>query len=54
MIRDTVIETAYRQTEHEVLQHTRNWVAGDVFGGSDGDVHAVGNFATNYTLLLTL
>ena len=41
------------KTELEVLQHTSHWVAGDVFGGSDGDIHAVGNFATDNTPLVT-
>jgi cysteine dioxygenase len=54
VIRGTASETVYQQTEHEVLQQTSHWVAGDVFGGSDGDIHAVGNFAPDDTPLVTL
>ncbi|MBI5759735.1 MAG: hypothetical protein HZA46_14555 [Planctomycetales bacterium] len=54
VIRGTATETVYQQAENEVLQHTSHWIAGDVFGGSDGDIHAVGNFATDDTPLVTL
>ena len=54
VIRGTASETVCQQTEHEVLQQTSHWVSGDVFGGSDGDIHAVGNFAPNDTPLVTL
>ncbi len=54
VIQGTVSETVYRPAEQGVLQHTNQWVAGDVFGGSDGDIHAVGNFAADETPLVTL
>ena len=54
VIRGTATETVYQQTENELVQHTSQWVAGDVLGGSDGDIHAVGNFANDDTPLVTL
>lgn len=54
VIQGTASETIYQQAEQEVLQQTSHWVAGDVFGGSDGDIHAVGNFEADDTPLVTL
>lgn len=54
VIQGVASETIYQQAEHEVLQHTSHWVASDVFGGSDGDIHAVGNFAIDDSPLVTL
>ena len=54
VIQGVATETVYQQTEHEVLQRTSHWVVGDVFGGSDGDIHAVGNFSSDDSPLVTL